>query len=78
MTCPLCTAPDTPLIETPVPGGPEGASVQICTLCADEIASAAPAPDHFRVLASTMWSEDPAIQVLAARTLARARDRLGA
>ncbi|MBM1311158.1 alkylphosphonate utilization protein [Sulfitobacter mediterraneus] len=71
MTCPLCTAPDTPLIETPVPGGSEGASVHICTLCADEIASAAPAPDHFRVLASTMWSEDPAIQVLAARTLAR-------
>jgi protein PhnA len=71
MTCPLCTASDTPLIETPVPGGPEGASVHICTTCADEIASDAPAPDHFRVLASTMWSENPAIQVLAARILAR-------
>lgn len=69
MTCPLCTTPDTPLTETPVPGGPDGASVAICGICADQLNS--PEPDHFRALASTMWSEDPCVQVLAARTLAK-------
>jgi protein PhnA len=67
MTCPLCTTANTPLIATPVPGGTADASVDICAACADP----ATPPDHFRALASTMWSEDPALQVLAARTLKR-------
>lgn len=67
MTCPLCTAETAPLIETPVPGGPDGASVAICASCADPGSPA----DHFRPLASTMWADDPALQVLAARTLRR-------
>lgn len=67
MTCPLCLTEDTPLIETPVPGGPDGASVEICATCADPDTPS----DHFRPLASTMWSEDPALQVLAARILTR-------
>jgi protein PhnA len=71
MTCPLCTTADAPLIATSVPGGPEGASADICGICADQITNDSPNPDHFRALASTMWSEDPAIQVLAARILAR-------
>ena len=66
MTCPLCTT-DAPLIDTPVSGGPAEASIQICALCADP---ATPA-DHFRPIASTMWSEDPALQVYAMRTLKR-------
>jgi protein PhnA len=66
MTCPLCTT-DAPLIETPVSGGPADASVELCALCADPQT----APDHFRPIASTMWSEDPALQVYAARTLKR-------
>ncbi len=69
MTCPLCTASDTPLITTAVPGGPVDASADICGICADQLDN--PSPDHFRALASTMWSEDPAIQVLAARTLSK-------
>ena len=69
MTCPLCATPDTPLITTAVPGGPADASADICGICADQLGN--PNPDHFRALASTMWSEDPAIQVLAARTLAQ-------
>lgn len=43
------------------------ATVDICAACADPDTP----PDHFRVLASTMWSEDPALQVFAARTLKR-------
>jgi len=66
MTCPLCTT-DAPLIDTPVSGGPADASIQICALCADP---ATPA-DHFRPIASTMWSEDHALQVYAMRTLKR-------
>jgi len=66
MTCPLCTV-DAPLCDTPVSGGPADASIAICAICAD---TATPA-DHFRPLASTMWSEDAAVQVMAARTLRR-------
>jgi protein PhnA len=69
MTCPLCATPDTPLTTVPVPGGPDNASVEICGVCADHLTNGAPNPDHFRALASTMWSDDPAIQVLAARIL---------
>jgi protein PhnA len=67
MTCPLCTTANTPLIVTSVSDGPVDASVDICAACADPSTS----PDHFRVLASTMWSEDPATSVYAARTLKR-------
>jgi len=69
MTCPLCTTPDVPLISHPVSGGPADAAVSICATCVGALD--APAGDHFRVLASTMWSEDRAVQVLAARTLAK-------
>lgn len=66
MTCPLCTT-DAPLTNTPVTGGPAEASIALCDLCTDPRTP----PDHFRAIASTMWSEDPALQVYAARTLKR-------
>jgi protein PhnA len=66
MTCPLCTT-DAPLTDTPVTGGPADASIALCDLCTDPQTP----PDHFRAIASTMWSEDPALQVYAARTLKR-------
>lgn len=69
MPCALCSA-ETDLIAQPVPGGPAGATAQICATCADQIAGT-PDPDHWRCLASAMWSEDAATQVLAARMLAR-------
>jgi protein PhnA len=72
MTCPLCAADSEHLIDTPVEGGPFGASAQICAACAGQLS--APNPNHFRALATTMWSEDPAIQVLAARTLSKLSD----
>jgi len=66
MTCPLCTT-DAPLIAIPVTGGPADANIEICAACADPQTVA----DHFRPIASTMWSENPALQVFAARTLKR-------
>ncbi len=69
MTCPLCSA-DTPLQAFDVEGGPHGASVDICATCAEQIAGA-PVANHWRGLASAMWSEEAAVQVVAARMLKR-------
>lgn len=69
MACALCSA-DVPLTALPVPGGPDGAEVLICATCNGQIAAELE-PDHWRCLASAMWSEDPAVQVLAARLLKR-------
>jgi protein PhnA len=74
MTCPLCATPDTTLIATPVPGGPDGASASICAVCATQI-DGTPDPAHWRGLATAMWDEDPAVQVLAARMLWRLSDQ---
>ncbi|MEQ8902717.1 MAG: alkylphosphonate utilization protein [Roseovarius sp.] len=71
MTCALCSA-DAPLTDTPVTGGPDGASAALCGTCTDQITGQSPLdPDHWRCLAAAMWSEDPATQVLAARMLTR-------
>lgn len=72
MPCALC-ATDTALTPYLVAGGPEGASVSLCATCADQIAGT-PEPEHWRCLASSMWSEDTPTQVLAARMLARLSD----
>ncbi|UWQ13787.1 PhnA domain-containing protein [Aliiroseovarius sp. M344] len=69
MTCPLCAA-DAPLSAFPVPGGPEGAAVDICATCAVQI-DGTPEETHWRGLASSMWSEDVAVQVLSVRMLKR-------
>ena len=69
MTCALCSA-DAPLTDTPVTGGPDGASAALCGTCTDQI-TGTPDPDHWRCLAAAMWSENAATQVLAARMLDR-------
>ncbi len=72
MPCPLCSA-DTDL--TPHVPGPEGTPFQAVALCAPCLAQItgtdAPDPAHWRALPTTMWSEDPAVQVLAWRMLDR-------
>ncbi len=73
MSCPLCSA-DVPLIDHDVPGGAASASVLICATCVDQI-DGEPDPNHWRGLASAMWSETPAIQVIAARMLNRLSDQ---
>ncbi|KEO60996.1 PhnA domain-containing protein [Thioclava indica] len=69
MTCPLCSA-DAPLQDFPVTGGPEGATAAICATCVEQI-EGTPDPAHWRGLAGAIWSEEPAVQVLAARMLGR-------
>lgn len=72
MTCPLCATDTETLTDHAVDGGPHGASAAICEACIAQLDT--PDPQHFRALASTMWSEDAAIQVLAARTLTKLSD----
>ena len=69
MTCPLCSSGEA-LITFAVPGGPDGASVEICQTCADQI-DGTPEPNHWRGLVGTIWDENPAIQVLSVRMLRR-------
>ncbi|WP_439526137.1 PhnA domain-containing protein [Roseovarius mucosus] len=72
MPCALCAA-DAPLSPYAVSGGPEAASVDLCALCADQIDGTLEL-EHWRCLASSMWSEDTPVQVLAARILGRLSD----
>lgn len=69
MPCPLCAA-DAPRSSFPVPGGPADASAMICATCAAQI-DGTPDENHWRGLASSMWSEDAAVQVLSVRMLKR-------
>jgi len=69
MTCALCSAEAATRFFV-VSGGPYEAGVQICDTCYTQIEGELE-PGHWRCLASSMWSEEPAVQVLAARILAR-------
>jgi len=73
MTCALCSA-DAPLSDYPVTGGPDGAMAAICGTCLTQIDGDLDA-NHWRCLSSSMWSEDVAVQVLAARLLTRLSDQ---
>ncbi|NRB18073.1 MAG: PhnA domain-containing protein [Rhodobacteraceae bacterium] len=73
MTCALCSA-DAPLSDYPVTGGPDGASAALCGRCLTQIEGTLEA-SHWRCLSSSMWSEDVAVQVLAARLLSRLSDQ---
>lgn len=72
MPCALCSA-DTPLTTEPVPGGPHGAGIDLCEICITQI-NGTPEATHWRCLANAMWSEDVAVQVMAARMLTRLAD----
>ena len=69
MICPFCSA-EADLISVDVEGGPFGAQAAVCVVCAEQIAGEA-VSSHWRGLASAMWSEEPAEQVIAARMLKR-------
>ena len=72
MTCALCqsTNATTPFA---VPNGASVHHVDLCAVCSDQQISE-PDPNHWRVLSTTMWSEDGATQVLAYRMLSRLSD----
>ncbi|MGV6804209.1 MAG: PhnA domain-containing protein [Ruegeria sp.] len=72
MSCALCNA-DAETSFFAVSGGPDGAGVEICESCCTQI-EGDPDPNHMRCLATAMWSEDSATQVLAARLLKRLTD----
>ena len=69
MTCPFCAA-SGPLVTYPVSGGPDGAGVEICQTCIDQI-EGEPEPNRWRGLSGTIWEEDPALKVLSLRMLRR-------
>ncbi|MEP2715173.1 PhnA domain-containing protein [Pseudophaeobacter sp.] len=73
MSCALCSA-EEPTRFFDVPGGPEEAGVQICATCQAQIEGELQ-PTHWRCLSSSMWSTEPAVQVLCARLLARLADQ---
>lgn len=73
MPCALCSA-DTPLMFYAVSGGPDDAGCDICALCQAQI-DVPTDPNHWRGLATAMWSEDPATQVLAVQLLATLTDQ---
>ena len=72
MSCALCSA-DAPLSDYPVSGGPDGANAAICGTCLTQVEGELDV-NHWRCLSSSMWSEDVAVQVLAARLLTRLSD----
>lgn len=72
MPCALCSA-DAPLTAYAVTGGPADATADLCDTCIAQI-EGEPDPNHWRCLSSSMWSEDSATQVLAARMLKRLSD----
>lgn len=72
MPCALCSV-DSSLTSEPVPGGPHEASIELCETCLTQI-NGTVEPMHWRCLSSSMWSEDPATQVMAARVLTRLSD----
>lgn len=74
-TCALCAA-DAPLVTHTVSGAPadQDGDVALCAPCL-AAAQGAPDPAHLRCLASSMWSERPAVQVLSARLLAQLSDQ---
>lgn len=66
-TCELC-ASSGEISPFEVPASPAPAAVSICQVCTE--AMDAPTP-HWQCLTTSMWSETPAIQVMAYRLLQR-------
>lgn len=73
MSCALCSA-DAPIAFFAVTGGPNDAGAEICAVCTDQINGELD-PNHWRCLSASMWSDQPAVQVMSARLLARLSDQ---
>ncbi|MGJ8583758.1 MAG: PhnA domain-containing protein [Marinosulfonomonas sp.] len=75
-TCELCAATDALAAYDvgPDPDGTASTQALLCQTCRDQI-DGEPDPQHWRALASSMWSEHAPVQVLAWRMLDRLSDQ---
>ncbi|WP_422050304.1 PhnA domain-containing protein [Shimia sp.] len=65
-TCVLCGASET---LAPIVVAPEDTTVTLCATCAEGVANGPKDAPHWQCLHDTIWSETPAVQVLAWRLL---------
>lgn len=75
--CELCLSQDKLAVYEvpPVEGSSVDRSVYLCEVCRDQIDKKEQLdPEHWKVLSETMWSEFPAVQVVAWRMLSRLRN----
>lgn len=71
--CELCTATNdlNAYNVTPDEGSPTNVTVVLCTTCQAQVEGGALSSDHLQCLSTSMWSTEPAVQVLAWRLLSR-------
>ena len=71
--CELCTSPENLSAHdvTPEDGAPTGNAAVLCATCITDIGGASLDTDHWQCLSTSMWSQVPAVQVLAWRLLTR-------
>jgi protein PhnA len=71
MTCALCDATDAASFLVPPARTPPDRA-PLCAACRDQVTGAAPfTTDRWATLRQSVWSEDPAVQVLSWRVLDR-------
>ena len=64
--CELCgSSEDVSVLELPMSDGSEEQSIYVCATCKDQIQSGELDETHFNCLNDAMWSETPAIKVMA-------------
>jgi len=75
--CEICSSTNelTPFLVEPGNSTNPDHHVMVCSTCSAQVAdSNAMQPNHWRCLSESMWSEVPAVQVLAWRMLHRLKD----
>ena len=65
-TCVLCGASES---LTPIAVAPEDTTVTLCATCAEGVANGPKDAPHWQCLHEAIWSETPAVQVVAWRLL---------
>jgi protein PhnA len=64
--CELCgSSEDVSVLELPVSDGSEDQSIYVCANCKGQIESGELDENHFNCLNDAMWSETPAVKVMA-------------
>lgn len=75
--CELCSSTDnlTTYGIPPTSDGSAAQSIYACSICVDQIENPDNIqPNHWRCLNDSMWSQEPAVQVIAWRMLTRLKD----